>query len=293
MYEAALGRAAGSRALIRVHRLASSNPEANDTAAEFIREKIRDDRQGSGDGRARSRRVSPIGTKRICVDTDYFETYNRDNVDAGGRCAKTPITEITAAACAPAGGRVRARRHRVRHRLRRDDRRAARDRHPRPRRRARCATKWEAGPRTYLGMQAPGFPNMFMVTGPGQPVGAEQHGRGDRAARRLDQRTASRSRRRRLDRSRPGDGEAEGAGSTMSTSWRLATLYPDANSWYMGANIPGKTRVFMPYVGGCGPYRSGATRSRPRLRGVRARLSERTGGEAEKWSTCKQLSQDG
>ena len=76
----------------------------------------------------------PIGTKRLCLDTDYYETYNRDNVTLVD-VRSDPIEEITATGLRTGRGRIRTRRHRLRHRLRRHDRRAARDRHPHDRRR--------------------------------------------------------------------------------------------------------------------------------------------------------------
>ena len=128
-----------------------------------------------------------------------------------------------------------------------------------------------SGPRTYLGLTVAGFPNLFTITGPGSPsvlsnmiVSIEQHvdwiadclahlrahghadHRGDRGGRR-----------------RRGSQHVNEVGHT--------TLYPRANSWYMGANIPGKPRVFMPYIGGVGAYRAEVRRGRGQgLRGLRA-----------------------
>ena len=113
---------------------------------------------------------------------------------------------------------------------------------------------WSEGPRTYLGLSSHGFPNMFMVTGPGSPsvlsnmvVSIEQH---------VDWITdlIAEAARRSIERVQ-ATADAERAWNDHVQELALATLYPVANSWYMGANIPGKARVFMPYVGGCGPYR--------------------------------------
>ncbi len=114
--------------------------------------------------------------------------------------------------------------------------------------------KWAEGPKTYLGLAVAGFPNLFTITGPGSPsvlsnmiVSIEQHV--DWITRCID------------------DLEARGSGTIEATeaaqeAWVAhvnelgnATLYPRANSWYMGANIPGKPRIFMPYIGGVGIYR--------------------------------------
>jgi cyclohexanone monooxygenase len=115
-------------------------------------------------------------------------------------------------------------------------------------------SKWEAGPRAYLGLSAAGFPNMFMVTGPGSPsvlsnmttsieqhvdwiAGAIKYLRGNR----LENIEAS--------------PEAEDKWVEHVNEVADMTLFKYANSWSLGANIPGKPRVFMPYVGGVGAYR--------------------------------------
>ena len=116
------------------------------------------------------------------------------------------------------------------------------------------ASKWEAGPRTYLGLMTAGFPNMFMITGPGSPsvlsnmmVSIEQH---------VDwiSDCLSHLNSRQLDCIEPSL-SAENAWVQHVNEVADTTLYPSAASWYMGANIPGKPRVFMPYIGGVGAYR--------------------------------------
>jgi cyclohexanone monooxygenase len=108
--------------------------------------------------------------------------------------------------------------------------------------------KWAAGPRTYLGLMSAGFPNLFMVTGPGSPSvltnmlpSIEQHVEwiADCLA----------------DLAKEGHGLIEPTVESED-DWvehvnRLAgfTLYPTCNSWYLGANVPGKPRVFMPHIG--------------------------------------------
>ncbi|MBN8905611.1 MAG: cyclohexanone monooxygenase, partial [Rhodospirillales bacterium] len=117
------------------------------------------------------------------------------------------------------------------------------------------ADKWEAGPRTYLGLMSAGFPNLFMITGPGSPsvlsnmmVSIEQHVdwvAGCLAAlgeRQLDCIEATQA--------------AEDDWVAHVNEVAHKTLYPQAASWYMGANVPGKPRVFMPYIGGVGAYRA-------------------------------------
>ncbi|NCC31386.1 MAG: cyclohexanone monooxygenase, partial [Chloroflexia bacterium] len=114
--------------------------------------------------------------------------------------------------------------------------------------------KWEGGPRTYLGLATSGFPNLFTITGPGSPsvlsnmmVSIEQHVEWISDC---------------IDYMRHHDYTSIEATSDAEDDWVAHvnevgnyTLYPLANSWYMGANIPGKPRVFMPYIGGVGNYR--------------------------------------
>ena len=118
------------------------------------------------------------------------------------------------------------------------------------------AEHWEAGPRTYLGLQVNGFPNMFIVTGPGSPsvlsnmiVSIEQH---------IDWISDC------IGYLRDADVSSIEASSKAEDDWihhvndiAEGTMFtaPSCNSWYLGANIPGKPRIFMPYVGGVGPYR--------------------------------------
>jgi cyclohexanone monooxygenase len=114
--------------------------------------------------------------------------------------------------------------------------------------------KWAEGPRTYLGLMSAGFPNLFIITGPGSPsvlsnmiVSIEQH---------VDWITdcIAHMRDRGLD-SIEADIRAEDDWVAHVNEVARGTLYPQANSWYMGANIPGKPQIFMPYIGGVGAYR--------------------------------------
>jgi cyclohexanone monooxygenase len=116
------------------------------------------------------------------------------------------------------------------------------------------AEKWEAGPLTYLGLMVAGFPNMFTITGPGSPsvktqmiVAIEQHM--DWIA---DCLTTMRARGMRRIEPSP-DAERDWVQHVNEVA--DSTLYPLANSWYVGANIPGKPRIFMPYVGGFAGYK--------------------------------------
>jgi cyclohexanone monooxygenase len=229
-----------------------TNKAANDTAAEFFRAKIRAIVRDAEVAEALVPQDYPIGTKRLCVDTDYYETFNRDNVTLVD-LRKTPVERIT-----PEGVRTSDAQYAVDSivfatgfdamtgaLLKIDIRGRAGQ---------TLRRKWEAGPRTYLGVAVAGFPNLFMITGPGSPsvlsnmiVSIEQH---------VDWIADCISYLRRHGReSIEATVEAEDAWVAHVNEVGHLTLYPRANSWYMGANIPGKPRVFMPYIGGVGTYR--------------------------------------
>jgi cyclohexanone monooxygenase len=114
--------------------------------------------------------------------------------------------------------------------------------------------KWEEGPRTYLGLQSAGFPNLFIITGPGSPsvltnmpVAIEQNV--DWIADCIEyMRTHGMTR-------IEAKADAEEEWVDHVNEMASETLYDQANSWYVGANIPGKKRIFMPYVGGMIEYR--------------------------------------
>ena len=226
-------------------------PAANETVAEFVREKIRAAVKDPEIAEALAPRDHPLGTKRICIDSNYYETYNRDNVTLVN-LRKTPIEEITAK-----GIRTSESEYEV-------DAivfatgfdamtGALLNMGIQGRGGAPLSEAWSAGPRTYLGLQVAGFPNMFMITGPGSPsvlsnmiVSIEQHVEwiADCMAHLRDEH---------VDTIEP-DLAAQDAWVAHVNAVADMTLYPKANSWYLGANIPGKPRVFMPYVGGVGAY---------------------------------------
>ena len=230
------------------------NKQSNDTASEFVRNKIRATVKDRRTGELLAPKDHPIGTKRLCLDTNYYETYNRDNVSLVD-VRSDPIAEITATGLLHRRrSALRARRHRLCHRLRCHDGRAARDRCAHDATARVLRDHWEGGPLTYLGLMVSGFPNMFVVTGPGSPgvktqmiASIEQH---------VDWIADC------IGHLRKGGFDRIEASPQAERDWvehvnKVAdsTLYPLANSWYMGANIPGKPRVFMPYVGGFDRYK--------------------------------------
>ena len=105
------------------------NKASNDTASEFVRERIRATVKDPRTAELLCPNDHPIGTKRLILDTEYYETYNRDNVTLVD-IRSAPIKEITPRRPAHGRCRVRARRHCLRHRLRCHDRRHEGDRHP-------------------------------------------------------------------------------------------------------------------------------------------------------------------
>ncbi|WP_407443407.1 flavin-containing monooxygenase [Rhodococcus sp. (in: high G+C Gram-positive bacteria)] len=225
--------------------------EANDTARRYVEAKIREMVKDPDLAIQLIPTDHPIGTKRIVTDSGYFETYNRDNVTLVN-LRSTPIVEITEEGVRtsdtdyPLDMLVFATGFdAMTGALSRIDIRGRGGRTLRE--------EWSAGPRTYLGMTMAGFPNMFVMVGPGSPsvlanmvLGAEQQV--DWIAGCLDH----------LDKhnavSIEATEEAVEDWVEECNSKAAATLFPSANSWYMGANIPGKPRVFMPYIGGFANY---------------------------------------
>ena len=221
------------------------NQEMNDAAADFVRGKIA---ERVKDPKVAARLMPhdhPMGTKRICVDTDYFETYNRENVQLVDARDES-IVQIT-----PTGVRTTAKDYEVdaivfatgfdamTGALLSIDIRSG-----------HCDLReaWRDGPKTYLGLMVAGLPNLFTLTGPGSPsvlsnmITSNEH-HVECVAETIDYMR------------REGFTRIE-ADPDWQEKWvahvnKVAdgTLFPLANSWYIGANIPGKPRVFMPYVG--------------------------------------------
>jgi cation diffusion facilitator CzcD-associated flavoprotein CzcO len=226
---------------------------ANDTAAEYVRERIREIVRDPEVAEALCPKDYPIGTKRICVHTDYYETYNRANVHLVD-LRKTPLVEIT-----PDGVRTSEREFPLDSLVLATgfdaQTGALTSMGIRGRGGLRLTDHWAAGPRSYLGIGVAGFPNMFIITGPQSPsvlsnmmVSIEQHV--EWIADAIGYAT------RRGIRTMEPTPEAEQAWVEHNEEVGNATLFPTANSWYMGSNVEGKVRVFMPYIGGVGPYRA-------------------------------------
>lgn len=231
----------------------TTNLEANSKAAEFIKRKIRETVTDPEKARLLSDIDHPYAAKRPPIDTGYFEAMNLDHVKLVDVKAN-PITEIT-----PTGIRTTAGEYPLdvivfatgfdamtgpllRLNITGRDGVALSD-------------VWAAGPRSYLGLQVEGFPNMFTITGPGSPsvltnmpVAIEQH---------VEWITAliAHMRSQGIARIEP-EPQAVADWLLKVNEASHETLLPQAaSSWYLGANVPGKPRVFMPYAGGMAKYR--------------------------------------
>jgi cation diffusion facilitator CzcD-associated flavoprotein CzcO len=232
---------------------------ANDTAAEFIKDRIREVVQDSETAAKLAEIDHPFATKRPPIDTGYFETFNRDNV-ALVDVRATPIECITSDGIRTrdgaeykldiivfATGFDAMTGPLLRLNIQGRDGLALRE-------------AWQAGPRTYLGLQVAGFPNLFTITGPGSPsvlcnmpVAIEQH---------VEWITAciAHMREHGFARIEPTQEAVESWVDHVNEAAN-ATLLPQAkHSWYLGANLPGKPRVFMPYAGGIARYRETCAR---------------------------------
>jgi cation diffusion facilitator CzcD-associated flavoprotein CzcO len=226
--------------------------DSNELVAEYVRDQIRATVKEPATADALCPKDFPFGTKRTCLDTGYYQCFNRSNVRLVD-LKRTPITMITvngidirgeslsfdaivyatgfdamtgalmAVDIAGRGGQT-------------------------------LEQKWANGPRSYLGLMSTGFPNFFTITGPQSPsvlsnmmVSIEQHVDwiGDCLAH-MKQHGAQVI--------EPTDA-AEAGWMQHCDDCASITLHPRANSWYVGANVPGKHRVFMPYIGGVDAYR--------------------------------------
>jgi cation diffusion facilitator CzcD-associated flavoprotein CzcO len=227
------------------------NMDANKTAADFVRDKIDQIVTDPEVAQKLKPTAFPFGTKRLPLDTNYYETFNRPNVSLVD-LRQTPLEEITPDGVTTSDGTydldvliyatgfdaltgplealgIRGKGGRS------------------------LNQAWEDGARTYLGLSVPGFPNLFTITGPGSPsvlsnmpVSIEQHVEwiGDCIEYLRDHDVASIE-------------ATEDATATWTEHVQEVankTLFPKAASWYMGANIPGKPRLFLPYIGGLENY---------------------------------------
>jgi cyclohexanone monooxygenase len=238
--------AMGGNELAYAYNDLTRDQRANDMVAEFVRDRIREIVKDPELAETLCPYDYPIFTKRICIDTDYYATFNRDNVTLVD-LRKGGIEEITETGIRTVDGSFdfdaivfATGFDAITGPLTSMDIRGKGGQ--------RLAEKWAQGPRTYLGLMTAGFPNLFTITGPGSPsvlsnmiVSIEQHvdfvseclaSLKDKGADRIE-----------------ANRDAEDTWVAKVNEVASQTLFPKAASWYMGANIPGKARVFMPFMG--------------------------------------------
>lgn len=241
----------GSATIMSAFNDLMRNEESNETLAAFVREKIRAIVNNPEIADLLTPNDHPIGSKRLCVDTEYYEAYNRGNVRLVN-ARETPIREITENGVLTTDAEYEV--DAIVFATGFDAMTGAlngidisgRDGQ-------KLSDKWVVGPVTYLGLMVSGFPNMFLVTGPGSPsvkanmvMAIEQHVEwiADCLA------YLERSEKAVIEPRR----DAEENWVRHVNEVAESTLFPRAESWYVGANIPGKPRVFMPYVAGMPAY---------------------------------------
>lgn len=228
------------------------NQATNDRMAQFVRRKIRQIVRDPATAESLCPTSHPLGTKRICVDIGYYDTYNQPHVRLVD-INKKPILRVTPTGVQLADELVELDTlilatgfDAMTGALKDIDIRGINGQ--------RLRDKWEHGPRSYLGLLVAGYPNLFMITGPGSPsvlsnmlVSIEQHV--DFICDCVDY--MRKHGHQRFDTTLENEEEWGNHVNDVAN----ATLFPKAGSWYMGANIPGKPRMFMPYAGGVGGYR--------------------------------------
>ena len=227
------------------------NKAANDIAADYVRDKIRAIVKDPAVAALLMPTDHAIGTKRICVDTDYYAMYNRPNVKLIDVRA-TPITRISATGIVTGAAEhafdsiVFATGYdAVTGSLTRIDITG--------RSGVSLKDKWRDGPKSYLGIMVADYPNLFTITGPGSPsiltnvvMAIEQH------VEWVADCLADMSQQEAMLIEPEQSAEDDWVGHVAAIASQ--TLHVQANSWYMGANVPGKPRVFLPYIGGLGTY---------------------------------------
>ncbi len=243
----------GGQAMLFAFTDLLTNKEANETAANFVRNKIRKIVKNKETAEKLCPNDHPIGTKRLCLDSNYFETYNKENVSLID-ISNHPIEKITekglvtndieyefhdlvfATGFDAMTGAVNAIEILNEENI-------------------SLKSVWSKGPKTYLGIMVSDFPNLFMITGPQSPgvksqmiLSIEQH------VNFIHDLIIHKKNNKYLQVNANRNKQDEWVNHNNEVA--NATLYPLAHSWYNGDNIVGKSRNFMPYVGGVANYKN-------------------------------------
>lgn len=249
-YEAAWAK--GGMTLREAYKDHLTDPEANFKAAEFVRAKIRE----AVPDQAVARHLLPdyhLGTKRLILGHRYYETYNRDNVTLVN-VREDPVISMTRT-----GMRTGSRDIPLDMLVLATGYDALtgtlRTLNPVGREGLTLNQKWEKGVRTYLGMTVAGFPNFFMMHGPQSPSVKFHMFVGSELQTAWIAGCISHMRAHGLTTIEPGP-ETETPWAERVRDVASRTLYPMTDSWYTGANIPGKPREFLVYLDGPGYHRS-------------------------------------
>jgi cyclohexanone monooxygenase len=241
---------AGGLGFIVTYRNLLQSDESNQTAADFVRNKIRETVHDPKVAELLCP-TNTIGCKRLCVDTDYYKTFNRENVELVS-VAETPIEKIT-----PEGVVVEGKTYPADAIVFATGFDAMTgsilEINIRGRDGVRIQDTWDGGPKTYLGLTVAGFPNMFTITGPGSPSvlanmipAIEQH---------VDFILGGMTHLRDTGKGRiEAEPDAQVSWGEHVNEVADISLRATCDSWYVGANVPGKPRVFMPYIGGFPDY---------------------------------------
>lgn len=242
----------GGAALLAAFPDLLTNTDSNDTLATFLRAKIEEIVDDPATAKTLTPQGFPVGAKRLIVDSEYYSTFNRSNVDVVD-ISTSPIRRITETGIEIADGHyevdiiVFA---------------TGFDALTGPllniditgKSQTQLKDRWAAGPTTYLGLSVSDFPNMFVVAGPGSPSVLSNVVR----CTELNVEWIAQFIEHMSDNgitAAEASPEAENQWVHHVNELSTATIFPTTNSWYLGANIPGKPRVFMPYAGGIPAYR--------------------------------------
>jgi cyclohexanone monooxygenase len=226
--------------------------ESNRMVHEFLADKIRERVSDPAVAERLTPSGYPFGTRRCCIDSGYYEIFNQPNVELVD-VREHPIVRITERGIETTGGLVEV--DAIVYATGYDAFTGSPTRIDIRGTRGTLAEAWADGAHTYLGAAVPGFPNLFLVTGPQSPavlsnmiVSIEQH-----VEWIVDALTAARD--GGATRFEATD-EAERAWLDHASELGELMVYRDASSWYVGANVEGKARVVLPYLGGVGPFRA-------------------------------------